>query len=149
VKRFAGSDENTVVDGDFAATENELRTALKSLREAGINIVAIHSHMSGEEPRITFFHYWGRGPAQSLAQSEIRASASVTRRGRRRNRFTPSRLNRLIDILRLFPLVNGSDKLTNFLYLMTEDAWPESFYWTTVNGWKCETSMYSRSLSGA
>jgi len=32
-------------------------------------MVAIHSHMIGEEPRIVFFHYWGRGPAQSLAQS--------------------------------------------------------------------------------
>ena len=50
-------------------TEDELRKALKSLREAGIDIVAIHSHMTGEEPRIIFFHYWGRGPAQSLAQS--------------------------------------------------------------------------------
>jgi len=66
---FAGSDENAVVDGDFAVTEDELRTALKSLREAGINTVAIHSHMTGEEPRIIFFHYGGRGPAQSLAQS--------------------------------------------------------------------------------
>lgn len=66
---FAGSDENAVVDGDFAVTENELRQALKSLREAGINIVAIHSHMVGEEPRIVFFHYWGRGSAQNLAQS--------------------------------------------------------------------------------
>jgi hypothetical protein len=66
---FAGSDENAVVDGDFAVTENDLQPALKSLREAGINIVAIHSHMIGEEPRIVFFHYWGRGPAQSLAQS--------------------------------------------------------------------------------
>ena len=66
---FAGSDGNAVVDGDFAVTENELRPTLKSLREAGINIVAIHSHMTGEEPRIIFFHYWGRGPAQSLAQS--------------------------------------------------------------------------------
>jgi hypothetical protein len=47
---FAGSDENVVVGGDFAVTENELRTALKSLREAGI--AAIHSHMTGEEPRI-------------------------------------------------------------------------------------------------
>jgi hypothetical protein len=55
---FAGSDENAVVDGDFAVTENELRRALKSLREAGINIVAIHSHMISEEPRIIFFHYW-------------------------------------------------------------------------------------------
>jgi hypothetical protein len=66
---FAGSDENAVVDGDFAVTENELRKALKSLREAGINIVAIHSHMISEEPRIVFFHYWGRGSAQNLAQS--------------------------------------------------------------------------------
>ena len=66
---FAGSDENAVVDGDFAVTENDLRPALKSLREAGINIVAIQSHMIGEEPRIVFFHYWGRGSAPSLAQS--------------------------------------------------------------------------------
>jgi hypothetical protein len=66
---FAGSDENSIVDGDFAVTENELRPSLKSLREAGINIVAIHSHMIGEEPRIVFFHYWGRGSAEGLAQS--------------------------------------------------------------------------------
>jgi hypothetical protein len=46
---FAGSDENTVLDGDFAVTENELQKALKSLREAGINIVAIHSHMISED----------------------------------------------------------------------------------------------------
>ena len=64
---FAGSDENAVVDGDFAVTESDLQPALKSLREAGI--VAIHSHLIGEEPRIVFFHYWGRGPAQRLAQS--------------------------------------------------------------------------------
>jgi hypothetical protein len=75
---FAGSDENAVVDGDFAVTENELRPALKSLREAGINIVAIHSHMSDEEPRIIFFHYWGRGPAQSLAQSLQKALPVAT-----------------------------------------------------------------------
>jgi hypothetical protein len=57
---------NVVVDGDFAVTENQLRTALKSLREAGI--AGTHSHMTGEEPRIIFFNYCARGPAQSLAQ---------------------------------------------------------------------------------
>jgi hypothetical protein len=75
---FAGSDENALVDGDFAVTENELRTALKALREAGINIVAIHSHMTDEEPRIIFFHYWGRGPAQSLAESIQKALPAGT-----------------------------------------------------------------------
>jgi hypothetical protein len=75
---FAGSDENVVVGGDFAVTENELRTALKSLREAGIDIAVIHSHMTGEEPRIIFFHYWGRGPAQGLAQSIQKALPAGT-----------------------------------------------------------------------
>lgn len=40
---------------------------LKALRGGGINIVAIHSHMTGESPRILFLHYWGRGKAVDLA----------------------------------------------------------------------------------
>ena len=66
---FAGSDDNAVVDGDFAVTEDELQPVLKSLRKEKINIVAIHQHMTHEEPRIMFFHYWGRGTAKNLAQA--------------------------------------------------------------------------------
>jgi hypothetical protein len=66
---FAGSDDNAVVDGDFAVTEDELQPVLKSLLKDKINIVAIHQHMTHEEPRIMFFHYWGRGAAKDLAQA--------------------------------------------------------------------------------
>jgi len=66
---FAGTDNNAVVDGDFAVSEDELQPCLKALRVAGINIVAIHSHMTHEQPRILFFHYWGRGQAKELAQA--------------------------------------------------------------------------------
>ncbi len=66
---FAGTDDNAVVDGQLAVMENELRPTLKVLREAGINIVAIHSHTVGEEPRIIFCHCWGRGPAEGLAKA--------------------------------------------------------------------------------
>ena len=66
---FAGSDDNAVVDGDFAVSEDELQPALKAMRVGGINIVAIHSHMTHEQPRILFFHYWGRGPATKLAEA--------------------------------------------------------------------------------
>jgi hypothetical protein len=66
---FAGSDDNAVVDGDFAVTEDELQPVLKSLLKDKINIVAIHQHMTHEEPRIMFFHYWGRGPAKDLANA--------------------------------------------------------------------------------
>jgi hypothetical protein len=66
---FAGSDDNALVDGDFVVLEKELQPVLKSLRKSDINIVAIHHHMSGEEPRMLFLHYWGRGEAVELAKA--------------------------------------------------------------------------------
>ena len=66
---FAGTDESAVVDGDFAATEDELLPVLKSLRSEGINIVSIHHHMTHETPRYLFLHYWGKGPAAALAKT--------------------------------------------------------------------------------
>jgi len=66
---FAGGDDDAMVDGDFAVSEDELQSALKAIRVGGINIVAIHSHMTHEQPRILFFHYWGRGPAKKLAEA--------------------------------------------------------------------------------
>jgi phosphotransferase system IIB component len=66
---FAGTDDNALVDGDFAVREDELQSVLKSLRHNLINIVAIHSHMTQENPRILFLHYWGRGTADELAKA--------------------------------------------------------------------------------
>jgi len=62
-----GSMAHAFVDGDFACTRAELQTVLKGLRRRGINIVAIHNHMSGEEPPLVFLHYWGKGRAAELA----------------------------------------------------------------------------------
>jgi len=66
---FAGTDDNALVDGDFVVLESELQPVLKSLRKDGINIVAIHHHMTMEEPRYLFLHYWGRGATSELAQA--------------------------------------------------------------------------------
>jgi len=75
---FAGSDEQAVVDGDFAMLESELQGVLKALRRAGILIVAIHHHMTGEEPRILFLHYWGLGRTEDLARG-LRSALDQTR----------------------------------------------------------------------
>ncbi len=64
---FAGSDDRAVVDGDFAMLESELQPVLKALRGAGIAIVAIHQHMTGEQPRVLFLHFWGVGKTTDLA----------------------------------------------------------------------------------
>jgi hypothetical protein len=64
---FAGSDDKAVVDGDFAMLESELQPVLKALRKGNINVVAIHQHMTGEQPRMMFLHYWGIGSTVELA----------------------------------------------------------------------------------
>jgi hypothetical protein len=64
---FVGSDDKAAVMGDFAMYENELQNVLKALRSHGINIVAIHNHMTGEQPRVMFLHYWGIGSTTDLA----------------------------------------------------------------------------------
>src|SRR5262245_16585632 len=66
---FAGSDDNAVVVGDFAVTEDELQPTVRSLLKEKINIVAIHQHMTHEQPRMMFFHFWGRGRAKDLTQA--------------------------------------------------------------------------------
>jgi len=70
---FAGTDQQAVVDGDFAMLESELQTVLKTMRAGGINIVAIHQHMTEETPRYVFLHYWGKGRAVDLAKAVKKA----------------------------------------------------------------------------
>jgi hypothetical protein len=76
---FAGSDDSAVVDGDFAMLESELLGVLKALRGVGIQVVAIHQHMTGEQPRVMFLHYWGIGPTEKLAAG-LRTALDVTKK---------------------------------------------------------------------
>jgi hypothetical protein len=64
---FYGSDADAVIAGDVAMLDREVTPVLKALRSSGIDVVAIHHHMTGTQPQVIFLHYWGKGPAQKLA----------------------------------------------------------------------------------
>ena len=64
---FFGSDANAEVAGDVAMLSQEVTPVLKALRANGLNVVAIHHHMTGTQPTVYFLHYWGTGPAEKLA----------------------------------------------------------------------------------
>ncbi|HEY6128642.1 MAG TPA: DUF1259 domain-containing protein [Candidatus Acidoferrum sp.] len=66
---FYGTQDDAVVAGDVAMLEGELTPVLKTLRKNGIDVVAIHHHMTEEKPLVIFLHYWGRGPADKLANA--------------------------------------------------------------------------------
>ena len=74
---FIGSDENAAVAGDVAMLEREVTPVLKALRRNGLDVVAIHHHMTGARPMIIFLHYWGTGSAAKLAEGFKAALAEL------------------------------------------------------------------------
>lgn len=74
---FFGTDAAAVVAGDVAMRDAEVTPVLKALRDNGIEVVAIHHHMTGTQPTVIFLHYWGQGPAEKLAVG-VRAAINQT-----------------------------------------------------------------------
>jgi len=77
---FAGTDSDAMVAGDVAMLETEVQGVLKALRSNGLNVVAIHHHMTGVAPMVVFLHYYGTGSAASLAKG-VRAAIDVLGHG--------------------------------------------------------------------
>jgi hypothetical protein len=64
---FVGTQEDAAIAGDVAMLESEVTPVLKALRKNGLDVVAIHHHMTGDRPVVIFLHYWGRGQADKLS----------------------------------------------------------------------------------
>jgi hypothetical protein len=54
--------------GDFVLLGREVNPVISALRENGIQVTALHSHMLSEEPRLFFMHFWANDDAVKLAQ---------------------------------------------------------------------------------
>ena len=59
---------NAAVTGDFVMTEDEVNPVIKALRNAGIEVTALHSHMLTEQPRLFFIHFWANDDAIKLGK---------------------------------------------------------------------------------
>src|SRR6267142_3308816 len=55
------------ITGDFVQIGREVNPVLKTLRDGGIEVTALHSHMLEEQPRLFFMHFWANDDAQKLA----------------------------------------------------------------------------------
>jgi hypothetical protein len=65
------------ITGDFVLIGSEVNPVIKALRQNGIQVTAIHSHMLQEEPRLFFMHFWANDDAQKLAKG-LRAALDQT-----------------------------------------------------------------------
>jgi hypothetical protein len=65
------------ITGDFVMIGGEVNNVIRALREAGINVTSLHSHMLMEEPRLFFMHFWANDDAVKLARG-LRAALDKT-----------------------------------------------------------------------
>ncbi|MBI3565390.1 MAG: DUF1259 domain-containing protein [Elusimicrobia bacterium] len=74
---FQGTPERAAVAGDFAMLAPEVDGVIAALVAGGVQVAAVHNHMTVEEPRVVFLHFWGVGPAADLAKT-LRAALDKT-----------------------------------------------------------------------
>lgn len=59
---------NAAITGDFVLVASEVNPVIKALRDNGIEVTALHSHMLTENPRLFFMHFWANDEALKLAR---------------------------------------------------------------------------------
>lgn len=74
---FLGQPDDTLVVGDLVLLEEEVNPVLTRLQGAGLAQTALHRHLLGEEPKVMYMHYTGRGNAVELARG-IRQALQVS-----------------------------------------------------------------------
>jgi len=70
------SGDKAAVTGDFVLLGKEVNPVLKALREHGIEVTALHSHMIDDSPHLYFMHFWANDDAKKLAQG-LRAALDL------------------------------------------------------------------------
>jgi uncharacterized protein DUF1259 len=57
------------ITGDFVLIASEVNPVIKALRDGGVQVTALHSHMLTEQPRLFFMHFWGVDDPGKLAHT--------------------------------------------------------------------------------
>ena len=65
------------ITGDFVLIASEVNPVIRALRDNGIQVSAVHSHMLAASPRLFFMHFWANDDALKLARG-IRAALDKT-----------------------------------------------------------------------
>ncbi len=65
---FSGDPARSTMMGDLVLTSAELKPVLAELEQQDVEVSAVHNHLVGATPEITYVHFHARGPAMDLAQ---------------------------------------------------------------------------------
>jgi hypothetical protein len=96
---MSGTPARAMAMGDLVVTTQELQPLLAELQKQGVGVMAMHDHLVGEEPRLTYVHFHVAGKATAIA-SKLDAALAHTATPRPPTAASPARLT--IDTARVF-----------------------------------------------
>ncbi len=64
---FSGEPRDATVMGDLVLTAGEVWPVLAALAHERLDVTAVHNHLVGEEPQLTYVHFHAQGVATDLA----------------------------------------------------------------------------------
>jgi len=71
------SGRKAAITGDFVLISSEVNPVIRILKQNGIEVTALHSHMLDESPRLFFMHFWANDDGLKLAKG-LRAALDKT-----------------------------------------------------------------------
>jgi hypothetical protein len=77
-KDDAGAGSDVVADGDLVLLEPEVSGVLSALEEHGIEVSALHNHLTGEQPEVLYVHFFARGELGKVAEG-LKAALDATK----------------------------------------------------------------------
>jgi hypothetical protein len=75
---FRQEGAGVVADGDLVLAEPEVSGVLSALVEHGIEVSAVHNHLTGEQPEVLYVHFFARGELEKIAQG-LKAALNATK----------------------------------------------------------------------
>src|SRR5256885_14281041 len=64
---FSGQSNDATVMGDLVLLAGEVKPVLAELARQRLRVTAVHNHLVGEEPQLTYVHFHGEGKATEFA----------------------------------------------------------------------------------
>jgi Domain of Unknown Function (DUF1259) len=104
---FAGDPSAAMLMGDLVVTRQELQPVLAELGRQRIDVTAIHNHLAGESPSITYVHFHAEGDALDLAR---RLDRAVARTAVPRPVAMPGPVPLMVDTARVFRALGASGR---------------------------------------
>jgi hypothetical protein len=72
------SDSQTMAMGDLVLLASEVNPVIRALQAGGLDVLAVHNHLTGETPEIVYVHFGGHGRPETVARALRNALEATT-----------------------------------------------------------------------